>query len=139
MTDNTATRFPMLKSSNYPEWAIRMESTLIKKGLWSVIVKILVNRFDEDGKEKGEDMIEAECEKIIAKQDPMKMAETCAEMILRVDDGQLAHMTVRDPMVVWEDLQRVYHAAGFATSLALRQKFLIARKLDDETMEAWIG
>ncbi|KAJ6493160.1 hypothetical protein C8R45DRAFT_825154 [Mycena sanguinolenta] len=55
------------------------------------------------------------------------------------NDGQLAHMTARDPMEVWENLERLHRAAGFATSLALRRKFLTAKKMAEETMEAWIG
>ncbi|KAJ6470923.1 hypothetical protein C8R45DRAFT_762484, partial [Mycena sanguinolenta] len=71
--------------------------------------------------------------------DTGKMAEARAELILRVEDGQLAHMTARDPMEVWENLERLHRAAGFATSLALRRKFLTAKKMAEETMEAWIG
>ena len=36
-------------------------------------------------------------------------------------------------------LERVHRAAGFATSLALRRKFLMAKKAGDQTMQAWIG
>jgi hypothetical protein len=67
------------------------------------------------------------------------MAEARAEMVLHVEDGQLSHMSARDPMVIWEDLRRIHQAAGFATSLALRRRFLTAKKDDNETMEAWIG
>ncbi|KAJ7125744.1 hypothetical protein C8R43DRAFT_830390, partial [Mycena crocata] len=51
------------------------------------------------------------------KRDGTKMAEARAEMILRVEDGQLAHMTSRDPMVVWETLERTHRAPGFAMQL----------------------
>ena len=33
-----------------------------------------------------------------------KMDEACAEMVLRVEDGQLSHMHSRDPMEVWQTL-----------------------------------
>lgn len=33
----------------------------------------------------------------------------------------------------------MHQAAGFATSLALCQKFLTEKKSDNEMMEAWIG
>jgi len=67
------------------------------------------------------------------------MAEARAELVLCVEPSQLSHMTSRDPMIIWQTLERVHRAAGFATSLALRRQFLTARKLDSETMEAWIG
>jgi hypothetical protein len=67
------------------------------------------------------------------------MAEARAELVLRVEPSQLAHMTSRDPMIIWQDLQHVHRAAGFATSLALRRQFLTVKKLNSETMEDWIG
>ena len=47
------------------------------------------------------------------------MAEARAEIILRVEDGQLVHMASRDPMEIWQTLERIHQAAGFATSLSL--------------------
>ncbi|KAF7370043.1 CCHC-type domain-containing protein [Mycena sanguinolenta] len=122
MSDDTSTRFIRLGNANYPEWAMRMEAILIRRGLWDGIVEVLEER-----------------DKLITGRDAAKMAEARAELILRVEDGQLAHMTARDPMEVWQNLQRLHRAAGFATSLALRRRFLTAKKLDDEPMEAWIG
>jgi gag-polypeptide of LTR copia-type len=60
-------------------------------------------------------------------------------MILRVEDNQLVHMISPDPIEIWLTLQRIHQAAGFATSLSLRQKFLTAKKSDHQTMQAWIG
>lgn len=139
MSDDNSTRFNRLGNANYPEWAMRMEAVLTKKGLWSSVVEILVNRYKADGEEKSADDIKAERERLISRRDVNKMAEARAEMILRVEDGQLSHMTSRDPMVIWENLRMMHQAAGFATSLSLRRKFLTAKKDDDETMEAWIG
>lgn len=137
MTDER-TVFQRLGNDNYAEWAMRMEAVLTKRGLWSM-VEVLVSRFNADGSEKTENEITAERVVKIAKRDVEKMAEARAELILRVEDGQLSHMTSRDPLVVWENLQRMHRAAGFATSLALRRKFLTSKKTDNETMEAWIG
>jgi hypothetical protein len=131
-------RFSRLGNTNYPEWIMRMEAILVKKGLWPLI-EILVRKEKADGSEKTAAEIKAERDRLIAVRDPAKMAEARAEMILRVEDGQLSHMSARDPMVIWEDLRRIHQAAGFATSLALRRRFLTAKKDDNETMEAWIG
>lgn len=61
------------------------------------------------------------------------------EMILRVDNGQLLHMGLHDPKEIWQTLQQVHHAAGFATSLALRRRFLTVKKDVMQSMQAWIG
>jgi hypothetical protein len=103
------------------------------------MVEVLVSKKKADGEEKSADEMKKERDGLIAKRDVVKMAEARAELVLSVEDGQLAHMTARDPMEVWENLERLHRAAGFATSLALRRRFLTAKKKDDETMEAWIG
>jgi len=139
MSDDNSTRFIRLGNANYPEWAMRMEAVLVRRGLWDGIVEVLVSKKKADGEERTAVEMEREKNRLIAGRDAAKMAEARAELILRVEDGQLAHMTARDPMEVWQNLQRLHHAAGFATSLALRRRFLTAKKLDDEPMEAWIG
>ncbi|KAJ6605865.1 hypothetical protein B0H10DRAFT_1657796, partial [Mycena sp. CBHHK59/15] len=80
-----------------------------------------------------------ELETKVSKRNAQKMAEARAEMILRVDDGQLSHMRSRDPMEIWNDLRDVHRARGFATSLALRRKFLTVKKKEDQSMQSWIG
>ncbi|KAG6825986.1 hypothetical protein H0H92_001614, partial [Tricholoma furcatifolium] len=136
--DLTSTRFANLNDSNYAEWVIRMEAILVRRGLWSVI-NLEVDKVDAEGAEKDASMIAAEKEKLLKKRDATKMAEARAELILRVDDGQLAHMRSQDPLDIWETLGRVHRAAGFATSLALRRKFLTAKKQPEQSMQAWIG
>lgn len=138
MSDDSAVRFTRLGNANYPEWCMRMEAVLTRKGLWK-LVEILVSKRKSDGQEKTVAEMDAERATLIAARDEEQMAQARAELILRVEDGQLAHMTARDPMVIWQNLERVHRAAGFATSLALRRKFLTAKKEADETMEAWIG
>lgn len=131
--------FAKLGYKNYAtDWDVRMEAVLIQKQLWGT-VQVLVSRTKSDGTVKTETEIATERSGLIAARDPAKMAEARAELILRVEPSQLAHMTSRDPMIVWQNLERVHRAAGFATSLALRRQFLTAKKLDSETMEAWIG
>jgi len=68
------------------------------------------------------------------------MNEARAEIILRLEDGQLSHcLRTNDPRAIWLVLESVHRAAGFATSLALRRKFLTLKKTPSETMQAWIG
>jgi hypothetical protein len=115
-----------------------MEAILVRKGLWGV-VQIVVSDTNSDGTEKTVVEMDMELRTLIATRDATKMAEACAELVLRIELSQLAHMMSRDPMIIWQDLQHVHRAAGFATSLALRRQFLTAKKLDSETMEDWIG
>ena len=134
MSDHeSSSRFPRLNDTNYPEWALRMEAELIRKSLW-VVVEVTV---DSEGK-AAED-IKKELETKLSKRNAQKMAEARAEMILRVDDSQLSHMRSRDPMEIWNDLRDVHRARGFATSLALRRKFLTAKKKEEQSMQSWIG
>jgi hypothetical protein len=134
MTETEAIRISRLNDSNYPEWAIRMQAVLIRRSLWTGITNIVV---DEEGKDEG--MVAAEIEALKKKRKVDKMDEACAEMVLRVDDGQLSHMRSNDPREVWQTLRRVHLATGFATSLALRRKFLTAKKVPMQSMQAWIG
>ncbi|KAK0501904.1 hypothetical protein EDD18DRAFT_1346473 [Armillaria luteobubalina] len=122
-SDNSSIHFPKLNDSNYATWSIMMEAELIRKGLWTGIVEILV-----DGDGKTADEVEKEFLLKKTKQAASKMAEACAEMILHVDGDQLLHMILRDPMEVWEMLKSVHRARGFATSLALCRKFLMTKK-----------
>ncbi|KAF7341478.1 CCHC-type domain-containing protein [Mycena venus] len=128
-----------LNNNNYAEWALRMEAVLIKKGLWDNVVEILVSDTLPDGNPKPPADVITEFNSKLGSRDTSKMAEARAELILRVEAGQLAHMTSRDPRVIWESLERMHRAAGFATSLALRRQFLTSKKAEHETMEAWIG
>jgi hypothetical protein len=139
MADSDRYSFARLGNRNYAnDWDLRMEAILVRKGLWGV-VQIVVSDTNSDGSEKTVVEMDMEPRTLIVTRDAMKMAEARTELVLRVEPSQLAHMTSRDPMIIWQDLQRVHRAAGFATSLALRRQFLTAKKLDSETMEDWIG
>ena len=120
-----------LNDSNYPEWAIRMEAILVQEDLWPM-VEISVNTEGKTVQETAVAKEKAKCTKD-------KMARAQAEMILQVEDNQLVHMMSTDPMEIWQILQCVHQAAGFATSLSLRQKFLTTKKSDSQTMQSWIG
>ena len=47
-----------------------------------------------------------------------KMLDAWAEIVLWVEDSQLAHMQERDPEVIWRNLAQVHVVQGFATWLA---------------------
>src|SRR5882762_5022566 len=132
MATDDKTRFPPLNEDNYTEWSIRMEAELIRKSLWdNVQCEVSV-----EGKSPQE--AEEIVTKWRGKRTQKKMAETCAEIILRVEDSQLAHIRTRDPEILWGNLQQVHRARGLATRLALRRKFLTSVKGAD-VMSAWIG
>jgi len=92
---------------------------------------------DTEGKKNAD--IKKEFETKLEKQSAFKIAEAGAEIILRVDNGQLSYMQLKDPLEIWRDLQNIYHACGFMISLALCRKFLTAKKSDDQSMQSWIG
>jgi hypothetical protein len=138
MAESISVRVPNLNDSNYAEWSVRMEAILIRRGLWS-LVKINISEITADGVAKSASKIAEEYRDLKKKRDVEKMDEARAEMILRVEDGQLSHMRSRDPLEIWETLERVHRASGFATSLALRRKFLTAKKEETQSMQAWIG
>ena len=73
------------------------------------------------------------------KRSKKKIADAYAEIVLRVEDSQLAHMRSRDPEIVWDVLAQVHRARGLATRLALRRLFLTSVKGADEAMSAWVG
>jgi hypothetical protein len=134
MADGETVRFSCLNDSNYAEWAVHMQAILVRCGLWSQIINIVV---DETGKDAT--TIAAEVEDLKKKRNAVKMDEACAEMVLRVEDSQLSHMHSGDLMEVWQTLHHVHLAAGFATSLTLHRKFLTAKKSTAQSMQAWIG
>ncbi|KAJ7353140.1 hypothetical protein DFH08DRAFT_692081, partial [Mycena albidolilacea] len=85
MSDRDTVRFPRLGNANYPEWAMRMEAVLVRKGLWGM-VEVLVSKKKADGEEKSADEMKKERDVLIAKRDVVKMAEARAELVLSVED-----------------------------------------------------
>ncbi|KAG6807942.1 hypothetical protein H0H92_005936, partial [Tricholoma furcatifolium] len=108
-------RFARLDHTNYVEWSMRMEATLVRQGYWDLITE------------------EAQTT------DKKKMVEARALLILGVEDSQLPHMTNPNPKVIWETLGKVHRARGFGSRLSLRRSFITATKQPSQTMEAWIG
>jgi hypothetical protein len=104
MSLDEKTHFPPLNDGNYMEWSICMEAELVHKGLWdNVQCKVSV---------EGKSIQEAEeiVMKWHGKHTQKKMAETCAQIILRDEDSQLAHIQGRDPEILWGNLLQVHCA-----------------------------
>lgn len=133
-SSTSSTQFPKLNDTNYATWAMMMEAELVRKKLW-LVVDVQVDGSDT----KNEEELKTEMEKKLAKRSATTMAEARAEMILRVEGGQLSHMLARDPRDVWMTLESVHRARGFATSLSLKRRFLTAKKGAKQTMQSWIG
>jgi len=88
MSDNNSTPcFLHLNDTNYSEWVLYIEAELIRKDLWTNVIEIVMNT-----KEKKDTDIKKEFETKLGKQSTSKMAKVQAEIILRVDNGQLFHM-----------------------------------------------
>ena len=68
-----------------------------------------------------------------------KSAEARAEMILAVEVDQLAHMAATTAYEVWQELEKVHRARGFATKMALRRHFMSMHMEDQQKMASWIG
>jgi hypothetical protein len=116
-----------------------MEAILVRVGLWGMIHPE-IDRVKEDGTEKDALMITSELEATLKACTATKMNEAWAEIILRLEDGQLSHcLQSNDPHTIWLVLESVHRTTGFATSLALHRKFLTLKKTPSETMQAWIG
>ena len=92
-------KFPLLNHTNYAEWSIRMEAILVRADLWDLIT--------------GDEVLEKEEKDPKKLKDFRKRQAMCkAEMVLRVDDSQLAHMDSPDPKAIWESLAKVHRARG---------------------------
>lgn len=138
MTDSTdSIRFARLNDVNYAEWKMRTEAVLTRRGLWLGIIHVVLSASETNNKSESE--IAALLQTKLAARSAEKLAEARAELILRVEDGQLAYMHDEDPREIWYQLQRVHQARGFATKLALKRAFLTGKMAPAQSMQAWIG
>ncbi|OAX32794.1 hypothetical protein K503DRAFT_649118, partial [Rhizopogon vinicolor AM-OR11-026] len=60
-----------------------------------------------------------ELQKLLGKRTVKKMTEARAEIILRIEHDQLAHMHDHDPKVIWEMLAQLHRVRGLGTRMAL--------------------
>ena len=87
---------------NYPEWSMQMEAVLVWADYWELVTG-------------DEALVEGETDQTKVKAFCKRQAACKAEMILRVDDSQLAHMNSNDKKVIWDSLAKVHHARGFGS------------------------
>ena len=121
-----------------------MEAELVRRDLWEwvsgeyTMPDELVENDGTDGNPvvKQGAVNENEKERALAKR---KWAEARAELILRVEDSQLSHVTSVNPAEIWSQLKLVHRARGFATRISIKRKFFTAQKETEESMSAWIS
>ena len=118
--------FRKLNGVNYAEWAMMMEAWLVKKGIWEVVN-------GDETKPMGSLSSKA------VKSFSRRQAEARAEIILHVDESQLAYVRDPDPHVTWDTLKLTYRACGFVTRRVLRRKFFGLVKQEDQLMPAQIA
>jgi hypothetical protein len=120
------TAFEKLNETNYPDWRYTMEALLVEKDLWDVV----------DGSElRPHGSINSKPVRTFTKK--QHLART--KIILNIEKSQLPHTHYDDPKEIWESLEKIHRARGFATQLALRRRFLYMRKHDDQPMSSWIS
>ncbi|KAL4067092.1 hypothetical protein V8B97DRAFT_1840960, partial [Scleroderma yunnanense] len=118
--------FVNLNESNYAEWLLYMQSTLIKKGLWKVV-------------EGSETCPLSSPNSKAVKAFEHHQAEAHVKIVLCLEPSQLPHAHSTDPYVLWEELQCMHHAQGFATWMTLCQRFNMMTKHADQSMSSWIA
>jgi len=123
---DSSLHFTNLNESNYAEWSLYMRSTLIKKGLWKVVE-------GSETRPLGSPNLKA------VKAFERRQAEAHAEIVLRLEPSQLPHAHSTDPHVLWEELQRMHRAQGFATRMTFRRRFNTMTKHADQSMGSWIA
>jgi hypothetical protein len=120
------TSFEKLNEKNYPNWRYMMEALLVEKDLWDVV----------DGTEaRPLGSVNTKAVRAFVK----KQQVARAKIILHIEASQLPHARYDDPKEIWENLEQVHRARGFATRLALRRQFLYMQKHEDQVMNAWIS
>ncbi|KAF9791285.1 hypothetical protein BJ322DRAFT_999594 [Thelephora terrestris] len=95
MNEMDSMKFTRLNDSNYVSWSLRMEAELVRKDLWGWV-----------SGEQG--MPEAIQEAPAAEDGTPAWAEARAEIILRVEDSQLSHVTSTNPAEIWDQLKLVH-------------------------------
>src|SRR5882724_2848987 len=107
--------FPKLNDTNYTDWHYIMAATLVEKDLWDVVDGSLTCPVGSPNHKAVKTFMK-------------KQQLTCAKNILSIKVSQLPHTHHDDPKVIWDSLQKVHQAHGFATHLSLHHCFLYMHK-----------
>ena len=118
--------FPKLNDSNYADWHYMLAATLVEKDLWDVVDSSLT---------RPAGLPNAKNVRAFVK----KQQLACAKIILSIEASQLLHTCHNNPKEIWDSLQKVHWAHGFATCLSLRHRFLYMRKCDDQPIISWVS
>ena len=103
-----------------------MEAVLIQGGgFWDLVT--------------GDEKLEEENDERKKQAFKKRQAQCRAEIVLRVEDSQLPHMTGGDLKTIWDALATVHHAQGFGSCLQLHQQFTTATMKSGQSIEGWIG
>ena len=111
--------FPKLNNTNYADWCYMMAATLIEKDLWDVVNSSLTHPVGSPNHKAVKTFVK-------------KQQLACAKIILSIKASQLLHTCHDDLKVIWDSLQKVHWACGFATCLSLCHYFLYMHKQDDQ-------
>ena len=103
--------FSKLNDANYADWCYMMVATLVEKDLWDVVVGSLTRLIGSPNHKAMKTFVK-------------KQQLACAKIILSIEASQLLHTCHDDPQVIWDSLQKVHWACGFATCLLLHHRFL---------------
>src|SRR5882724_111700 len=118
--------FPKLNDANYADWRYMMAATLVEKDLWDVVDGSLTRPIGSPNHKAVKTFVK-------------KQQLACAKIILSIEASQLPHTCHDDPKVIWDSLQKVHRARGFATHLSLHHCFLYMRKRDDQPVVSWVS
>src|SRR5882724_2879749 len=118
--------FLKLNDSNYADWHYIMAATLVDKDLWDVVDGSLTHLVGSPNHKAMRAFVK-------------KQQLARAKIILSIEVSQLPHTRHDDPKAIWDSLQKVHRARGFATRLSLCRHFLYMRKCDDQTVVSWIS
>ena len=116
---------PKLNNTNYELWVVLIWAWLTRKGVAEVLEESSKPSLGPNSP--------------VTKAWVKKDALARAELILCVEPDQLAHMTGSFAYEIWQELERVHRARGFATRLSLRRHFLTLKKRSDQPMSQWIS
>ena len=103
--------FPKLDDANYADWHYMMAATLIEKDQWDVVDGSLTHPVGSPDHKSVKTFVK-------------KQQLAHAKIILSIEASQLPHTRHDNLKVIWDSLQKVHQAHGFATCLSLHRHFL---------------
>ena len=101
-------------------------ATLVEKDLWDIIDSLLTHPVGSPNHKAVRAFVKKQ-----------QLAGT--KIILSIEVSQLPHTHHDDPKVIWDSLEKVHHARGFATCLSLHRHFLYMHKQDNQPIVSWVS